>query len=95
MYSIFRDETFVVRQGHGSFVCKVSGLPVRPDTYSLNVSIGGHYVLHDSVRRAASLEVAPADVFGTGRLPDRTQGPLLVDYQWLAAEAGPAIGSIP
>jgi lipopolysaccharide transport system ATP-binding protein len=94
LYSGFRNETFVVREGQGSFVCRVSGLPVRPETYSLNVSVSGHHILHDSVRQAAFLEVAPVDVFGTGRLPDRTQGPLLVDYHWLIPDAGPAINPI-
>jgi hypothetical protein len=61
-------------------------LPLRPDTYSLNIFIGAHLVIYDFVERAMSLEVAPVDVFGTGRLPERSHGPLIADYGWRATE---------
>jgi lipopolysaccharide transport system ATP-binding protein len=86
LYSAFRNETFPVSPGQGAFSCHVAGLPLRPDTYSLNVFIGGHQAMYDFVERAMSFEVAPVDVFGTGRLPDRSQGPLIADYQWRVSE---------
>jgi lipopolysaccharide transport system ATP-binding protein len=87
LYSRFRGETFAIRQGRGTLVCRIAGLPFRPDTYSLNVALGGSHTLYDFVVRAAWLEVAPSDVFGTGRMPDRSQGPLLLDYDWSAGDA--------
>jgi lipopolysaccharide transport system ATP-binding protein len=89
LYSAFRNETFTVSRGSGAFACHVAGLPLRPDTYSLNVFIGGHHAIYDLVSRAASLDVAPADVYGTGRMPDRSQGPLVAEYHWQVAEQAP------
>jgi lipopolysaccharide transport system ATP-binding protein len=92
LYSAFRDQTFDVSRGSGTFVCGVSGIPLRPDTYSLNVFIGGHHLIHDFVSRAARLEVAPVDVYGSGRLPDRSQGALIAEFRWTHAERVPASG---
>jgi hypothetical protein len=39
-----------------------------------------------------SLEIAPADVYGTGRLPQSHQGPLLADYRWRVGEPVPIPG---
>jgi lipopolysaccharide transport system ATP-binding protein len=85
LHSMFRNERFRVGAGAGTFSCHVAGLPLKPDTYLLNVVIGGPHTLHDYVQRAVSLEIAPVDVFGTGHLPQRGQGPLLVDYRWESA----------
>ena len=82
LFGGFRNQTFPVEAGSGSFCCRVDGLPLRPDTYSLNVFVGGQNAIYDFVERAMLFDVAPADVFGTGRLPDRSQGPLLVHYTW-------------
>jgi len=87
MYSAFRNEAFAVQAGSGAFSCHVSGLPLRPDTYSVNVFIGSYFAVHDLVERAMTFEVTPVDVFGTGRLPERSHGALLADYQWRATEA--------
>ena len=82
LFGGFRNQTFPVERGSGSFCCRVDGLPLRPDTYSLNVFVGGQNAIYDFVERAMLFDVAPADVFGTGRLPDRSQGPLLAGYEW-------------
>jgi lipopolysaccharide transport system ATP-binding protein len=88
LYSAFRNQTFPVSIGKGAFSCQIAGLPLRPDTYSLNVFIGAHGAIYDFVERAMSLDVSPADVFGTGRLPERSHGPLIADYRWEAAKLG-------
>ena len=49
--------------------------------------IGSYFAVHDLVERAMTFEVTPVDVFGTGRLPERSHGALLADYQWRATEA--------
>jgi len=85
LHSDFRGERFDVPAGEGTYYCEVHGLPLRPDSYVLNISIGGH-ALYDYVERALSFEIEPVDVFGTGRLPQRSQGPLIADYHWRAAE---------
>jgi lipopolysaccharide transport system ATP-binding protein len=90
LYSGFRNESFRVAAGAGAFSCRVAGLPIRPDTYSLNVFIGATHGMYDFVERAMSFEIAPSDVFGTGRLPERSQGPLLGNYHWRVADRAPA-----
>lgn len=86
LHSDFHGDRFPVPAGHGAFSCDVAGLPLRPDTYLLNVAIGGRHALYDFVERSMSFEIAPIDVFGTGRLPQRNQGPLIAKYRWRAAE---------
>jgi hypothetical protein len=71
--------------GRGALVCHIDGLPLRPDMYSLNVFLGANNAICDFVERAMSFEIAPVDVFGTGRMPDRNQGPLLAGFHWKAA----------
>ena len=86
LYSGFRNESFPVLRGPGAFTCHVAGLPLRPDTYSMNVFVGSRHGILDFVERAMSFEIAPSDVFGTGRLPERGQGPMLGEYRWTAGE---------
>jgi lipopolysaccharide transport system ATP-binding protein len=85
LYSAFHGQTFHVSAGRGALVCHLDGLPLRPDTYSLNVFLGANHAICDFVERAMSFEVAPCDVFGTGRMPDRNQGPLLAGFRWNAS----------
>jgi len=86
LYSAFRNEAFPVTAGAGSFSCHVAGLPLRPDTYSLNVFIGARHAVFDYLDRAMTFEVSPTDVFGTGRMPERSQGPLVGDFHWTVSE---------
>jgi hypothetical protein len=58
----------------------------------LNVAFAGQHSIYDWVERAMSLEIAPADVYGTGRLPQSHQGPLLADYRWRVGEPVPISG---
>lgn len=84
--SDFHGDRFPVSAGEGAFLCTVAGLPLRPDAYNLNVAFAARHSIYDWVERAMSLEIAPADVYGTGRLPERYQGPLLADYRWRVSE---------
>jgi lipopolysaccharide transport system ATP-binding protein len=86
LHSDFRDQRFTICAGGGALSCDIVGLPLRPDTYLLNVAIGGHHALYDSVERAVSFDIAPVDVFGTGRLPQRNEGPLIAEYHWRVTE---------
>jgi hypothetical protein len=82
----FRNEKFSVPAGAGTFVCRVAGLPLRPDTYSLNVFLGGNHAFYDHVERAISFDIAPHDVYGTGKMPQRNEGALITEYHWRALE---------
>ena len=82
LYSAFKNESFNVEAGTGTFVCRVAGLPLRPDTYTIDVFLGGSHAFYDHVDSAVSFDVAPHDVYGTGRLPQWNEGPLLASYRW-------------
>jgi lipopolysaccharide transport system ATP-binding protein len=84
--SDFHGDRFPVSVAGGAFSCAVAGLPLRPDAYMLNVAFAAQHSIYDWVERAMSLEIAPADVYGTGRLPQSYQGPLLADYRWRVGE---------
>jgi lipopolysaccharide transport system ATP-binding protein len=82
LYSGFHNQTFAVPSGRGAFACRIAGLPLRPDRYSLNVFLGANHAICDFVERAMSFDIAPTDVFGSGRVPERNQGALLADFRW-------------
>jgi hypothetical protein len=70
--------------------CAIPMLPLQPDSYYLSFNCS---TLHspgnlDWLERVRSLHVEEADVFGTGRLPPRGNGPFLVKAQWSFPEAG-------
>ena len=82
----FRNESFSVAKGAGTLACRVPGLPLRPDTYALDVFMHGHHAFHDYVERAMTFDIAPRDVYGTGRMPQRNEGALITDYHWRTVE---------
>ena len=65
-------------------MCRVAGLPLRPDTYTMDVFLGGNHAFYDHVERAVTFDIAPHDVYGSGRLPQWNEGPLLAGYRWQA-----------
>jgi lipopolysaccharide transport system ATP-binding protein len=56
--------------GSGIITCTVSNLPLMPGTYSFDLYFGDGPQDIDVVYDATSVEVLPADVFGTGLLPN-------------------------
>ena len=82
----FRNERFSVSKGPGTFACRLAGLPLRPDTYSIDVFIHGDHAFHDYVEHAITFDIAPRDVYGTGRMPQRSEGALIAEYRWRAVE---------
>ena len=82
----FRNESFSVSKGGGTFACRLPGLPLRPDTYSIDVFLHSEHAFHDYVERAMTFDIAPRDVYGTGRMPQRNEGALIADYHWRTVE---------
>ena len=66
----------------GELVCELEKLPLVGGSYSLNLEclVGG--VLADAVVGAARLDVAEGDYYGTGKLPPRGFGSLVVPQRW-------------
>jgi homopolymeric O-antigen transport system ATP-binding protein len=82
LWTGFLNQAFVPRPGGGTATCEVQGLPLRPDRYFLTVGFGTDRELADMIENAAILEVIESDVYGTGRLPDKSQGILVPQYVW-------------
>jgi lipopolysaccharide transport system ATP-binding protein len=66
----------------GSIACHFSGLPLMPNTYSIDLFFGDMYQDHDVVYDAITFEVVAADVFGHGKLPGAECGPIYWPATW-------------
>ena len=83
--------TFDAPSRSGSIACRLSNLPLMPDTYSIDVYFGDGYHDVDVVYDAIAFEVVAADVFGTGKLPPSECGPIYWPATWThSPNAGPA-----
>lgn len=73
----------------GTLVCRIPRLPLMPGKYYLDLvlSIGGRAA--DKITDAATLTVIEGDFFGTGKLPPKKLGDVLVDHSWTAAKNAP------
>lgn len=66
----------------GVISCRFENLPLMPGKYFVDLFFGNQYQDLDIVHEAISFEVAPADVFGTGRLPPASAGPIVWPASW-------------
>jgi lipopolysaccharide transport system ATP-binding protein len=67
----------------GTVVCDFDWMPLMPGTYSLDLYLGANiYADIDIIRDAVSFEVLPADVFGTGKLPEAAWGMIFWPARW-------------
>ena len=65
---------FEERIASGTISCMVNDLPLVPGVYSIDLRFGDGLLDSDIVHDAISLEVLPADVFGTGHVPNPGRG---------------------
>ena len=68
--------------GHGRFTCVVPSLPLVPNSYFVELVMADGYGIIEKVERAAPLDVVYADVFETGRIPDKRQGYVVWPAEW-------------
>src|SRR5262249_40500653 len=66
----------------GTIICQIPCLPLIPGNYSLDLAASSLHGMLDRVECAGTLQVAPADYFGTGELPAFRQGSFVVDAEW-------------
>jgi len=85
LFSHFTGESFAVNETKGRFICAIPNLDLRPDTYLVSIYLGDEFRALDCVINAAKLEVRDSNFFGTGQLPDKSQGPLLLKHSWRMA----------
>ena len=84
----------------GTVTCTIERCCLMPGLYTLDLYFGDAETDFDIIHDAMSLEVLPADVHGTGRLPSAAFGPVFCPGKWeleasesLSAEAPNAYAS--
>ena len=79
MNNILSDNSQIATAKEGKAVFDIKELPLLPGRYLISLSIVQNQTTWiDYVERAFQLTVLPADVFGTGRMLDRSQGMIYV-----------------
>ncbi|MDZ7339516.1 MAG: ABC transporter ATP-binding protein, partial [candidate division KSB1 bacterium] len=68
---------------NGIVRCRVPKLPLPPGRFRVNLHCEVNGMVADWVRDALILDVVEGDFFGSGRLPSRERGDLLVEHEWL------------
>ncbi|MGH7913498.1 MAG: ABC transporter ATP-binding protein, partial [Candidatus Binataceae bacterium] len=79
------------RISSGTITCGFENLPLMPWTYLLDLHLGDFGDPSrelDVIRDAISFEVAPADLLGTGMLPNPASGPIFWTAKWKAGAVG-------
>ena len=73
-----------VPQGqHVSLICKVPSFTLNAGDYTVEVGIADQFAgMLERVDCASKLEVLPKDYFGTGLLPTRNQGQVILAANW-------------
>ena len=73
----------------GRLHCNISKLPLAPGSYTFTIWCMAGETVEDYVTDAGKLSVVEGDFFGTGKLPPKTLGDLLVSHTWsLEAASG-------
>jgi lipopolysaccharide transport system ATP-binding protein len=73
-------------RGVTTVTCEVPALPLIPGRYHLHAAVRHEQDPYDRVNYATMIEITPADVFGTGRLPLAHDGPCFVHSSWSIGE---------
>jgi lipopolysaccharide transport system ATP-binding protein len=71
----------------GRLLCRIPKLPLVQGTYPYSLSCTVAGTLEDLVPQAGNLAVVEGDFYGTGILPPKANGDLLVYHRWSASEA--------
>jgi lipopolysaccharide transport system ATP-binding protein len=72
---------------NGKLICRFDKLNLLPGRYSLNLFTKVNNVIADWVSNAADIQVVEGDYFGTGKLPPRQYGAIVVPHSWHCEEA--------
>jgi lipopolysaccharide transport system ATP-binding protein len=77
------------RVSAGAISCDFESLPLMPGTYTLDLFLGDFGDVSrdlDAIRDAISIEMLPADVYGTGHLPVNIFGPVFCSATWAVSD---------
>lgn len=76
------DGDFETAPARGAFVCELPGLFLQPGHYPFTVFCRVQGEVADWVEDAGTIEVAGGDPLGSGKLPAREQGLMIVPHAW-------------
>ena len=62
--------------------CTVPSLPLVPSSYGVELTIANDDLLVEKVERADKIDVVYRDVFGTGKVPNPSQGYVVLPCEW-------------
>ena len=79
----YTGDEFIAKAHFTKAVCIIPNFPLMPGTYDLNLYAECKGEVLDWVQSAVQMEVIEGDFYGTGRLPPRSYGTVLVKHQWL------------
>jgi lipopolysaccharide transport system ATP-binding protein len=65
-----------------TLVCEVPSLPLVPSQYLFEIVVADGFEILEKMEAVAQLEVAFADIFGTGRIPNAHQGMVAIPCNW-------------
>ena len=78
------DRFFEALPATGSLLCKFDRFPLLPGSYSVNLHCTVNGVLADWVKDAARINVEDGDFYGSGKLPPKGYGAVVVPHDWMA-----------
>ncbi|MEM1207974.1 MAG: ABC transporter ATP-binding protein [Planctomycetota bacterium] len=82
LFSKFHSQSFELQPGRNVLRCRCEGLNLRPGTFLMSVMVGNAWQFLDLVRDAARLEVASADVYGSGQIHKPESGVMVSRFRW-------------
>jgi lipopolysaccharide transport system ATP-binding protein len=81
----YTGDEFGTMPQNGSAICMIPNFPLMPGVYEVNLYAERKGEVLDWVQSAVQIEVLEGDFFGTGRLPPRSYGTVLVKHRWFLA----------
>ena len=78
----YHDDMHFRGSRRAKLVCEVPSLPLIPASYGIELVLSDHDKLIEKVERADRLDVVYADLLGTGRLPNASQGYVVLPARW-------------
>ena len=78
---------------HGAVTCRLENLPLMPGRHYLDLYFGDMHQNYDVIENAVAIDVNHADVFGTGKLPPASAGPIYWPATWSIQPAASALSS--
>jgi lipopolysaccharide transport system ATP-binding protein len=84
--SSLADRHHDLRSGVTTVTCEIPFPSLIRGSYHIHAVVRDEEDVHDRVNQALTLEITPADVFGTGRAPLDFDGPCFVHSSWSIGE---------